>query len=284
MNLYLRSLYFNDYNCIIKKIEVEMKSLNIGLLGAMPEEIGGILEKLNSTKEYVFGDLIIYTGFWPSHKEGILINLTLAWSGWGKVSAARAATRMIALSYENKKKLDLLLFTGVAGGIKKCLKQWDIVIPNQVIQHDLDARPIFDKFVIPALKKDKLVPSSLIGDTFEKLLSKKILDHSLSESGKIDRGTIATGDKFISDKESINNLTKEIKDLSAVEMEGAAVAQVAVQEEIPWLIIRTISDNADESAAENFTEFIKKYEKFSNKLISILLNQLSINNEIMKSL
>ena len=69
----------------------------------------------------------------------------------GKVSAARAITRILA----GTKKIDFIIFTGVAGAVNKSLSQWDIVIAK-VIQHDMDARPIFEKFVLPPLKKAKL--------------------------------------------------------------------------------------------------------------------------------
>ena len=76
----------------------------------------------------------------------------MAWSGWGKVSAARAITRILA----SKNKIDLIIFTGVAGAANNNLSQWDIVIAEEVIQHDMDARPIFEKFVLPPLNKAKL--------------------------------------------------------------------------------------------------------------------------------
>ena len=67
----------------------------------------------------------------------------------GKVSAARATTRLLSVKY-NKVPIDLMIFTGVAGAVNNKLKQWDIVIADSLIQHDMDARPIYDKFVIPA--------------------------------------------------------------------------------------------------------------------------------------
>ena len=89
--------------------------------------------------------------------DGVSIRVTIAWSGWGKVSVARAATRIIGL--EKYSPINLFLFTGVAGGVGTNMNQWDIVLPNALIQHDMDARPIFEKYVIQALKKSALIPN-----------------------------------------------------------------------------------------------------------------------------
>ena len=133
-----------------------MKKINIGILCAMPEEIGETIKNLKKVTSETYGDLKIYRSSWASlNPDKYSISLNIAWSGWGKVSAARAATRLISLQNKNE-PLDLIIFTGVAGGIKKFLKQWDIVIPDEVMQHDFDARPIFERFTIPALGKSKL--------------------------------------------------------------------------------------------------------------------------------
>ena len=117
----------------------------------MPEEVGIILDNLKFRSSSKFGDLELYSGkFILENSKEILI--TTAWSGWGKVSAARAITRILAAN----NKIDFIIFTGVAGAANKSLSQWDIVIASEVIQHDMDARPIFEKFVLPPLKKAKL--------------------------------------------------------------------------------------------------------------------------------
>ena len=262
-----------------------MNKINIGILGAMPEEIGETIKNLKNIRQEKHGDLTIYRANWSNiNPDQYSIALTIAWSGWGKVSAARAATRLIAINKEEK--LDLIIFTGVAGGIKNTLKQWDIVIPNEVVQHDFDAQPIFKKYFIPALGIDKIIASKKFNKWVSQILSKNLSAKELKKFGKIDNGLIATGDSFISDKNTIKELKKNLPNISAVEMEGAAVAQVAEQEKINWLIIRVISDNADESAEENFKDFLKEYSSLSWFIIKAILigleeNKISIN-EIYK--
>ena len=98
---------------------------HIGILCAMPQEIGTALNYLRNTIVNHYGDLKIYSGdLFLNNESTNSIYLSIAWSGWGKVSSARAATRMIALAEKNNSPLDLLIFTGVAGAVKENLKQW----------------------------------------------------------------------------------------------------------------------------------------------------------------
>ena len=127
----------------------------------MQEEIGNTINFLHNTVKREYGDLIIFSGEIKIDKNPIKkIFLSIAWSGWGKVSAARAATRLISTQYKSH-NIDLLLFTGVAGSLSSELEQWDIIIPDKVIQYDLDARPIFKRFYIPNLNIDKLYPEKI---------------------------------------------------------------------------------------------------------------------------
>lgn len=251
-----------------------MRNIHIALLSAMPSEIGKTLDYIENRKEYKFGDLTIYQGRLRNNiSEDFSIHLTIAWSGWGKVSAARACTRII--SHVSKKlPIDIILFTGVAGAINTNLKQWDIIVADKVIQHDLDARPIFKKYEIPGINQEKLYSSSKWKSWVLNALNKAKQNNKLEKFGKVSSGLIATGDRFISSKDEIKKISDELGNVEAVEMEGASVAQVAFQEKIPWIIVRVISDEADESAAKNFNQFLKLYEENSWNLINSILNDI----------
>jgi len=248
-----------------------MKSINICLLSAMREEIGTIIDNLENVTIMQYGDLKIYDGKLkkkvPNYES---VNIIFAWSGWGKVSAARAITRIIAGKY----KIDLIIFTGVAGAANNNLSQWDIVIANEIIQHDMDARPIFEKFVLPPLNKAKLESDTFLINWIYDSLSKSIKNGNLNKFGLIKKGLIATGDSFISEESVIKRLKYELPDLQAIEMEGGAVAQVAEQEDIPWVIVRVISDNADDNSAKDFDQFLKDYVLRSWKLIDCFLQDI----------
>ncbi len=252
-----------------------MQTVHIALLSAMPEEVGETLNHLENVSERSFGDLIIYTGEYFANQNKVRFLISLAWSGWGKVSSARAATRIISSNKSNF-PIDFVLFTGVAGSLCNTLKQWDIIVANEVIQHDMDASPIFEKFTIPSLGKSRIKSKKSLKEKIFSSLFEAQRKGDLFKFGKVTKGLIGTGDKFISNKNDINYLISNIPDIKAVEMEGASVAQVAEQEKIPWVLIRVISDNSDESASQSFEEFLKNYNKYSWLLIeNVLSNYLS---------
>ncbi len=237
----------------------------------MPEEIGNTIDNLENVTSKEYGDLKIYQGRLKkkvTNYESVYI--TLAWSGWGKVSAARAITRILA----SVNKIDLIIFTGVAGAANNNLSQWDIVIAEEVIQHDMDARPIFKKFVLPPLNKARLKSENFFKDWIFSSLTTSKENGNLIGFGQIKKGLIGTGDKFISDQSVIKSLRDEIPNLEAIEMEGGAVAQVAEQEGIPWAIVRVISDGADANSELDFDQFIKDYVLSSWKLLDCLLKDI----------
>ena len=100
--------------------------IHVGLLCAMPEEIGSTLKNIKNISQKKFGDLHIFSGEWIHPNDSLIVFVTLAWSGWGKVSSARAATRILDSKIESK-SVDFLIFTGVAGAAKSDLNQWDII-------------------------------------------------------------------------------------------------------------------------------------------------------------
>ena len=240
------------------------RGLHIGVLGAMPEEIGSDLSHLQQLRSEQHGDLTIHHGTWG---EGI--RLSLAWSGWGKVSAARAATRLIS----SVPDIDLLLFTGVAGAADPALKQWDVVLADAVVQHDMDSRPLFPRFTLPALNRAQLNPESSWLTWASRALAQAAQAGELDEFGSPSTGLIATGDRFIGDSAVLDTLREALPGLKAVEMEGAAVAQVAEQEGMPWLVLRVISDGADASAAQSFGDFIQVYDRRAWCLLQALLSR-----------
>ena len=240
------------------------RALHIGVLGAMPEEIGSDLSHLQQLRSEQHGDLTIHHGTWG---EGI--RLSLAWSGWGKVSAARAATRLIS----SVPDIDLLLFTGVAGAADPALKPWDVVLADAVVQHDMDSRPLFPRFTLPALNRAQLNPESSWLTWASRALAQAAQAGELDEFGSPSTGLIATGDRFIGDSAVLDTLREALPGLKAVEMEGAAVAQVAEQEGMPWLVLRVISDGADASAAQSFGDFIQVYDRRAWCLLQALLSR-----------
>jgi adenosylhomocysteine nucleosidase len=256
------------------------KNRLIGIIGAMPEEVDGIVHLLQEREEFTQGMRIYYKGKLNS------IPTIVVFSRWGKVAAATTVTALIT-----EFKITELIFTGVAGAIHKDLRVGDIVIGNRFIQHDMDARPIMKKHEIPLLGKTYLDSDdyqvNLALKAIQEVLSSNKLQNAigtdvLSEFGitkpRVVVGEIASGDKFFSDAVDKQTLLQELPDTLCVEMEGAAVAQVCFEYEIPFTIIRTISDAADDSAHIDFTKFLSKISsKYSIEIIKSLYNTFEKN-------
>ena len=240
----------------------------------MPQEVGETKKHLRDIQEYKFGDLNIYTGFWdnPSNKKTIFISL--AWSGWGKVSASRAITRILGLS-KNNFPIDLILFTGVAGGISKNSNQWDIIVAKELVQYDMNASPLYKRYEIPSLETTFLKADMVWAEKIFSTLNNKVLPLKSNYFKKAFLGLIGTADKFVTERDEVDKLIKSFPKILAVEMEGAAVAQVATQEQIPFVVIRVISDNANEESELDFNKFLEDYKIESWKLINSILYEIN---------
>jgi adenosylhomocysteine nucleosidase len=232
--------------------------MKIGIMAAMSEEIDTLFGDLKFTKKETVG--------LRTYCEGELfgVPVVLVFSRWGKVAAASTVTRLID-SYG----VTEVLFTGVAGAIDPRLKLGDMVIGTELIHHDLDARPIFSRHEVPLLgisrmKTDeqrserlKMACSTFLNEDFSSEISESHRNEFKLHSPTVYTGLIASGDSFFSSKQQVADLREELPDVLCVEMEGASVAQVCHEYGIPFSILRTISDSADESAHVDFPKFVK---------------------------
>jgi adenosylhomocysteine nucleosidase len=252
-----------------------MKEKRIGILGAMPEEINGVVSLLKDIKEVVKGMRTYYTGT-INDVEAVVV-----FSRWGKVASATTVTHLII-----EFGITELIFTGVAGGISPDLNIGDIVVASSLVQHDLDARPIMKRFEIPLLGMTEIfLPKHILDNVIEKinelvekkgslinLLSPKQQELFSLTTQKAVVGQIASGDKFFSSTVEKENLLAILPDVLCVEMEGAAVAQVCFEYDIPYVIIRIISDAANENSVVDFNQFVAEVaSKFSVEIIQKLV-------------
>lgn len=245
-----------------------------GIMGAMPEEIAGLLPLLVNREETVAGMRVYYTGLLNGRK------VVIVFSRWGKTAAAATVSALIL-----KFGITELIFTGVAGGIHKDLHIGDIVVATRLIQHDMDARPIMPRYEIPLLGKTFFECDHILVSRAQNAVSNLLENNHLHEvitneelqrfnitQPKLHSGCVASGDQFFSADEDKLALTTALPDVLCVEMEGAAVAQLCYEYKIPFVIIRTISDAADNSSAIDFPEFIKSISsKYSQKITGIML-------------
>ncbi len=207
----------------------------IGIIGAMDVEISIFcdeMEKNGSLKKTEFGNLVF--------NEGNLCgkNVVVVKSGIGKVNAALCAQRLI-LQFGVEK----IINTGIAGAIQENLHIHDMVVSTDAVYHDMDATAFgYEPTEIPQMHTSAF-------DADEKMIKAAENAFAQSESAKkykLIRGRIASGDQFISYAEQKEHI-EEICSPACVEMEGAAVAHACFLNQIPFVILRCISDNADDS-------------------------------------
>jgi adenosylhomocysteine nucleosidase len=231
----------------------------LGVLGAMPEEVDRIIGLMQHPQEVQIGNRTYHMGY--IHQTKIVV----AFSRWGKVAAASAAATLIL-----KFNVSELIFTGVAGAINPNLHIGDIVIGQKLYQHDMDARPLMKQFEIPLTGmtyfESHTTTLHLAFQAAEHILKPTNLDLLLPPNQRdifgitnpqIHVGNIASGDKFFATTQDKTTLSHLLPHIQCVEMEGAAVAQTCYEFNIPFSVIRIISDVADESAPIDFPLFIK---------------------------
>ena len=220
------------------------------IIGAFENEVELLKTKINNKKETVIEGIRFYTGT----LNGKPIVLTRV--GIGKVNAAITST--LLLEHFHPKAI---LFTGIAGAMNPNLLPGDIVVAKQMAYHD------YGRLSSNGLEKwGTLNPynfsrnpiyfpcdSALIA-LAQQAAKKTVLQNISTHAPQIFFGTIITGDVFLADTKKNIALRKEFN-ADATEMEGAAVAQICYQQKVPFLIIRSLSDSADDSAALDFVKY-----------------------------
>ena len=252
-----------------------MTNKTIGIMGAMPQEIDGVIALLENPVRRVIGMRAYTTGTING------VNTVVVFSRWGKVAAAATVATLIHVF-----NITELIFTGVAGAIDPTLNIGDIVIAKRLYQHDMDARPLMQQFEIPLLGKTffecDAAELERIKEAINPLIINNVLrdtigSETLTEFGistpNLHIGDIASGDQFFANNNQKVSLHNALPTILCVEMEGAAVAQVCFEHRVPFAIIRTISDAADDQSHIDFPKFIEKVSsKYSVCIIEHLFN------------
>lgn len=228
----------------------------IGIIGAMDEELEVLLADMTNKKEEKKNNLTFYEGdVWGQHVVAVV-------SGVGKVNAASCA-QILASEY----KVDSLINIGVAGGVSKDIYPGDVVIGDTYVQHDVDTS-VFGEAIGQISRMDTF---DFKADETLLKLAKEAADSVTDVKSYV--GRIVSGDQFIADSEKVKWLDSEFNAL-AVEMEGAAIAQVAYLNSIPFVIIRSISDNANNGATMDYKEFIPIGVKHSTSILKAMFEKM----------
>ena len=228
----------------------------IGLIGAMVEEIEKFHSQLldSTTRRYAGIDFT----------EGLLDGqrVIVCKSGVGKVNAAMCAQLLIS-----QFAVDAVMMTGVAGALDPRLDIGDLVISTDSMQHDMDVSALgFARGIIPFAEHSVFAADA-------ELVRLARLAAEQEKSVQTLAGRVLSGDQFIADREKVAMFYEQLGGC-CTEMEGAAVAQVCFLNEVPFVIIRSISDRADGSAHVNFAEFTPLAAERSSRLINRIVAQL----------
>ena len=241
----------------------------IGLMAAMPQELQALIDLMPDEDAVQRGGRV----FWRGHLHGQEVVAVL--SGIGKVAAAVTAT-LLADAFG----VSEIWFTGVAGGLGAEVSVGDVVVAEALVQHDMDASPLFPRHELPGLGRSRLHPPAELTSEVVRGVSQALLGvhqhvplHALGlPQPRVHRGLIASGDQFVASAEDAETLRHHLPDVLAVEMEGAAVAQVCDAFGLPCAVVRTISDRADASAHLDFLRFVNEVASpYSLAIVSALL-------------
>ncbi len=219
----------------------------IAIMGAMPEEIDPLLAKVDNIKKTKYAKNIYYEATYKGK------DIVIAYSKIGKVFASLTATILI-----EKFGCNQLLFSGVAGAINPELKIGDLIIATALCQHDLD----ITAFGHP----HGYVPEGEVCIFTDKNLQNIAKEVALKNNLKLQEGIVATGDQFVASIERKDFISSTFE-ADALEMEGASVAVVCDALDVPFFVLRAISDSADGSADIDFDEFLESSAKISADFI-----------------
>jgi adenosylhomocysteine nucleosidase len=245
------------------------------IVSAMHEELAAVLALMPDERKTVAAG----RAFWLGHLQGHEVVVVL--SRIGKVAAATTATALIE-RFDARR----ILFTGVAGGLGPGVRVGDVVVADAFLQHDMDASPIFPRHEVPLYGQSRFAADTalrtvLAQATGQVLADPRALlgDAALAQFGlaapRVHGGLVLSGDRFVSTTAESQALRDALPDAQAVEMEGAALAQVCHDYGIPFAAVRTISDRADDAAHVDFMRFIAQVaSRYSAAIVAAALAAL----------
>jgi adenosylhomocysteine nucleosidase len=233
--------------------------MRIGIIGAMESEIGGLRDALVNVKVVKKAGMEFFQGIMSDCGNEVIV----VKCGVGKVNAGICAEILCECF-----KVDCLINTGAAGSLNPKIDIGDVVLCTEAVQHDMDCRGFGSPIgKIPFMKTSEFHADDKLRSLAKSVCEKVCTDISVFE------GKIATGDQFICDKERKKFITENFGALCC-EMEGAAIAQTAFLNEVPFLIIRAISDKADDSAEMDYPAFERMAAWHSIKILTEMVGML----------
>ncbi|WP_173472803.1 5'-methylthioadenosine/adenosylhomocysteine nucleosidase [Eubacterium ruminantium] len=229
----------------------------IGIIGAMDKEIDDLKNVMKDVSEEKISGMTFYKGA-LSGKDVVLVR-----SGIGKVNAAMCTEALII-----KYNVECVINTGIAGSLNSKIDIGDIVLSTDSLEHDMDVSGLgYDKGVVPD-QECSIYPAA---DDIRKIAKEAC--EAVNPDIKVFEGRVVSGDKFVSDKETKDFLVNTFNGM-CTEMEGASIAHTAYLNNVPYLVIRAISDKADDSADMDYPSFQKKAIIHSVRLVEEMMRRM----------
>lgn len=230
----------------------------IAILSALPEEQDGLVHLLQDVQQIQHAGRVFWRG--SLHGQQVICAL----SGIGKVAAATTAVALL-----ERFEASAIVFTGVAGGLGDGVKVGDVVVASDYVQHDMDASPLFPRYEIPGYGRQRFVCDAVLTETLAQAVQQCVQQQAAQWTAtlglaapQMHLGLIASGDRFVSGAQESAQLRQGLEQAGlhplAVEMEGAAIAQVCADYGVPFAAMRSISDRADDAAHVDFPKFVER--------------------------
>jgi len=233
--------------------------MTLGIVAALHEEIAALLAEMAP------GARVERIGMRDYHVGRLYgQDCVIVLARIGKVAAAATTAALI-----HRFDVKAVVFSGVAGGLAHGLSVGDVVVADTLLQHDMDASPLFPRFEIPLLDRasfdaeptlrDALVQAARdwLAEEMPAQVSAQLRDELRLSAPQVQVGQIVSGDRFVSSAGEVARLRDSLPQALAVEMEGAALAQVCHEYGVPFAVMRTLSDAADDSAHVDFPRFLR---------------------------
>ena len=229
--------------------------MKIGIVGAMALEVEILANLMQEKTETTVGSAVIFEGKINGKQVALLQ------SGIGKVAAAMGTTALLQLT-----KPDVVINTGSAGGVAQGLNVGDIVISQETAYHDADVTAFgYAKGQLPAC------PATFQSDAKLTALAAQI---AKEQGHNVKYGLICSGDSFIAGGERLDQIKADFPNVTAVEMEAAAIAHVCHAFNVPFVVVRAISDAGDGKASMSFADYLPLAAQMSSQMVLGMLEQL----------
>lgn len=227
----------------------------LGIIGAMTVEVDELKKIMSDTLEHTVGDMTFVSGKLYGADAVVTV------CGEGKVNAAMCTQAMI-MEYAP----DLIVNTGVGGGLADGLKIGDVVVASAVVEHDMDMSPLgYSIGFVGGVNRTEMPCDKKTADLLERCTRELNIPCR--------RGIVASGDQFISSDEKKAFLVKTFN-ASVCEMEGAAIGHVCIRNGVPFGVLRSVSDSGDDKASMSFPEFAELAAKNSIAIIKLFASEL----------